>query len=403
VLYGEGAIGGAINYIPRQPLRTGRVTDVLLSGGSYDTYRVGVNTTGPIADRMAYQFGVIGTSSDGYVDNGDWQRLSLASSLLFDVTPDLKLTLAFDGSLNEPSRYWGTPLKGDSIDESLRKRNYNVSDDVIRYQDYWIRLRADWRVMPSLTLRNEAYALITDRHWRNVEEYEFLPATREVFRLSYIEIFHDQEQFGNRLDARYDGSVMGRKYRVLGGFDVNRIKFRRTSNTPFEGESVVDAFSPEPGEFINLAGTRPELETHTTQFSVFTEGMLQPVERFKFIAGLRLDYLDFTRDDLINPANGFDKTFTPFTWRVGGVYDLTQSLAAYAQITRGVDPLGSLITLPLSQRDTKLASAMQYEIGLKSQFLGGRGEGTLAGYYITKENLLSREPGNPTVTQQIGE
>jgi iron complex outermembrane recepter protein len=85
------------------------------------------------------------------------------------------------------------------------------------------------------------------------------------------------------------------------------------------------------------------------------------------------------------------------------VYDLTQSLAAYAQITRGVDPLGSLITLPLSQRDTKLASAMQYEIGLKSQFLGGRGEGTLAGYYVTKENLLSREPGNPTVTQQIGE
>jgi outer membrane receptor protein involved in Fe transport len=49
VLYGEGAIGGAINYIPRQPLRTGRVTDVLLSGGSDDTYRVGLNTTGPLA------------------------------------------------------------------------------------------------------------------------------------------------------------------------------------------------------------------------------------------------------------------------------------------------------------------------------------------------------------------
>src|SRR5688572_4365803 len=107
VLYGEGAIGGAVNYIPRQPLRSERVTDVLLSGGSYDTYRVGLNTTGPLTNRMAYQFGVIGTSSDGYVDNGDWQRLSLASSLLLDVTPDLKLTLAFDGSLNEPSRYWG--------------------------------------------------------------------------------------------------------------------------------------------------------------------------------------------------------------------------------------------------------------------------------------------------------
>jgi iron complex outermembrane receptor protein len=403
VLYGEGAIGGAINYIPRQPLRSERVTDVLLSGGSYDTYRVGLNTTGPLANRLAYQFGVIGTTSDGYVDNGDWQRLSLASSLLFDVTSDLKLTLAFDGSLNEPSRYWGTPLRGDSIDEAFRKRNYNVRDGVIRYQDYWIRLRADWQALPSLTVRNEAYALITDRHWRNLEEYEFLPATEQVFRSLYLEIFHDQEQYGNRLDARYTGTALGRKYRVLGGFDINRIKFRRTSNTPFGGDSIVDAFSPEPGEFINLAGTRPELETHTTQFSVFTEGMLQVFEPFKFIAGLRFDYFDYTRDDLINPANGFDKTFTPFTWRFGGVYDLTKGLAAYGQITRGVDPLGSLITLPLSQQNTKLASAMQYEIGLKSQFLGGRAEGTLAGYYITKENLLSRDPSNPTVTQQIGE
>jgi iron complex outermembrane receptor protein len=246
-------------------------------GGSFDTFQVGVNTTGPLINRMAYQFGVIGTTSNGYVNRGDVERLSLASSLLFDVTSDVTLRLAFDGALNEPMRYWGTPLNEGSIDERLRKRNYNVGDSVISYQDYWVRLGADWRITPSVTLRNEAYALITDRHWRNLENYEFLPATGEVLRTSYIEVFHDQEQFGNRLDTRYDGSVWGRKYRVLGGFDVNRIKFRHTNNSPFGGESTVDAFDPEPGQFINLAGTRPRFETHTTQFSIFTEGLLHVI------------------------------------------------------------------------------------------------------------------------------
>jgi iron complex outermembrane recepter protein len=88
--------------------------------------------------------------------------------------------------------------------------------------------------------------------------------------------------------------------------------------------------------------------------------MLHIVERFKLLAGLRYDHIDYRRDDLINTANSFDTSFDPMTWRVGGVYDITPALAAYAQITRGVDPLGSLITLPLSERDAKLTSAMQY-------------------------------------------
>lgn len=105
VLHGVGAIGGAINYVPRQPQRQGQVTDVLLSAGLYNTYRIGVNSSGPLLDRAAYQIGILGTTSEGYVDRGDLQRLSMASSLDFDITPELKLHLAFDGTYNKPEQY----------------------------------------------------------------------------------------------------------------------------------------------------------------------------------------------------------------------------------------------------------------------------------------------------------
>ena len=335
VLHGVGAIGGAINYVPRQPLRHASLTDVLLSAGSFDTYQLGVNSSGPLSNRAAYQFGFIGTRSQGYIDDDDSQRMSTASALVFDVTPAFTLRLAFDGIWNEPSRYFGTPLNDGAIDTQLRERNYNVSDSVIRWQDYWVRLRADWRVVPALTLHNEVYFLTADRHWRNVENYTFLPDTAQVDRTSYIEVLHDQYQFGNRSEARLDGSVLQRPYRVVVGFDVNRIKFRSTSNSPFSGDSTVDAFRPDPGLFLHIDETLPRFDTRTTQVSLFTEGLLRITDGLKLLAGLRLDHVDYSRENLIRPDLSFDKTLTPFTWRVGGVFDITRALAFYAQISQG--------------------------------------------------------------------
>ena len=403
VLHGTGAIGGAINYVPRQPRRDAYVHDVLFSAGSFNTYQLGVNTTGPIMDRAAYQFGVIATKSSGYVDDGEAQRVSLASSLAFDVLSNLTLRLAFDGAWNEPSRYWGTPLNAGAIDTRLQERNYNVRDSDIRYADYWARLHADWRLVPQVTLHNEVYYLRADRHWLDVENYEFLPATAQVLRTGYLEIFHDQDQYGNRFEARLDGAVLQHPYRVLVGFDVNHIAFRHTNNSPFEGESTVNAFRPDPGVFINLAGTLPRFDTRTTQSSLFTEGLLHVTGNFKVIAGLRQDYIDYSRTNLITPNLSFNKYLSPFTWRVGGVFDVLRDLALYAQIARGIDPLGSVITLSRVERDFKLATAMQYEIGLKTRFLDGRGQATLATYYIVKKNLLTPNPADPNVTIQVGQ
>ena len=406
VIDGVGAIGGAINYVPRQPLRQQRLTDARFAGGSYNTYQLGVNTTGPVTDRAAYQFGLIGTKSDGYVDMGDSRRLSMVSSLLLDALPNFTLRLAFDSTWNEPARYWGTPLNEGRIDDRLRKHNYNVSDSTIDWNDYWVRLGADWRIVPTVTLRNELYFLKTDRHWRDVENYAFLPETSQVERISYIEIFHDEHQIGNRLDVRLDGKVLQRPYRLLAGFDVNQIYFKRTSNPPFDGETVVDAFHPIPGLFRddpNVPATRPEFESRTTQLAFFTEGLLRVTDRFKLVAGLRVDYIDYSRDDFIDATRSFDKTYSPVTWRVGSVFDVTKAVSLYGQITRGVDPLSSLITLPFRQRDTELTTAYQYEIGLKTQLFEGRAEATLATYYLVKHNLQTPNPNRPSETIQVGQ
>ena len=402
VLYGEGAVGAVINYVPKKPNRTTSEHEVLISAGSWGTYRAGVGSGGPLGESAAYRLDISGTTSDGYVDRADSERYTVAGSLLLDVTDDLTLTLAIDGSKADDPTYFGTPLIGGAIGSRTRRRNYNVRDSVISYEDLWARLKAEWRPSEDLTVRNELYRFTTDRHWRNLENYTFQPGTGLIRRSGFLEIFHDQTQEGNRLEASFDSSLLGHRNRLLVGFDVNRIRFQHTNNAPFGGTSDVDPFDFDPGLFVNLAGTAPKFRTRTRQFSVFAENALDVTDRLKLVAGVRNDQIDFDRADLVS-GDSLDKSFNPTTWRLGAILDVTPDLSLYAQTSTGVDPLGSLITLTPSQEDFDLATGRQYEVGAKYAFLDGRGETTLSLYDITKEDLLSRDPDDPTRTVQVGE
>lgn len=402
VLYGEGAVGAVINYVPKKPSRTTTEHEALISAGSWGTDRAGLGSGGPLGESAAYRLDVSGTTSDGYVDRSDSERYTLAGSLLLDVRDDLTLTLAVDGSKADDPTYFGTPLIDGAIDSRTRRRNYNVRDSVIAYEDLWTRLKAEWRPSAEVSVRNELYRLTSDRHWRNLESYTYQPGSGLIRRSGYLEILHDQTQEGNRLEAALDTVLFGRRNQLLVGFDVNRIRFRHTNNSPYGGTSDVDPFDFDPGVFVNLAGTAPKFRTRTRQFSVFAENALDLTDRLKLVAGVRNDQIDFDRTDLVS-GDSFDKSFNPTTWRLGAVFDVTPDLSLYAQTSTGVDPLGSLITLTPSQEDFDLATGRQYEVGAKYAFLDGRGEATLSLYEITKEDLLSRDPNDPTRTVQVGE
>ena len=80
-----------------------------------------------------------------------------------------------------------------------------------------------------------------------------------------------------------------------------------------------------------------------------------------------------------------------------------KDLAFYGQYSTAVDPVGGLISLSAANKNFDLATGKQVEIGVKQSFWGGRGEWTLAGYEIVKNNLLARDPNIPSLTVQVGQ
>lgn len=402
VLYGEGAIGGVINVVPKKPTFT-PVNAAEASIGSYGGRRLAFDSGGPLSDRLAYRFNIAGTMTDGWLrPNGDFRNLAVSGALLFQATPDLAFTVSHDVGYQEPMRYFGTPLVDGRPDQRLRGINYNVNDSRVGFQDNWSQFKVEWTPTADFTLRNTAYRLSSHRQWRNVESYSYLPATDRIARSSYIEIFHMQEQWGNRFDATWRGTILGFGNELVAGFDINRVRFRNVGNSPYGGTSTVDPVGFDPGNFINIAGTRPAFQSTADQTSLFAENRLSLADNLALIGGLRYEAPRIHRDDLINPANTFSARFQALSYRLGVVYNPVPDMALYAQYSTGIDPVRDLLSLSVSQRDFKLSTGRQVEVGVKQTFWGGRGEFTLAAYRITKDNLVSVDASNPGVAVQVG-
>jgi iron complex outermembrane receptor protein len=82
VLYGDGAAGGTINIITRQPATSGSSAFVEAGGGNLDTRQVDArvnHSSGPVAISL----GAHGISSDGYRDNNSLDQRNLLSDVRY--------------------------------------------------------------------------------------------------------------------------------------------------------------------------------------------------------------------------------------------------------------------------------------------------------------------------------
>jgi iron complex outermembrane receptor protein len=402
VLYGAGAIGGVVNMIPKKPITT-PYNQAEMSLDTNLTRRLAVDSGGPINPDVSYRVNAIGNISDGWVERDKTSNLAISAAVRVQAADNLAFTLSNDYGDRSPSRYFGTPLINNAIDEALRFKNYNVLDSHIRYQDNWTQFKTEWDAADGISVRNTMYYLVSHRHWRDAETYAWNPATRMIDRSDYIEIFHDQAQIGNRMDATFRGHVFGLSNEFVAGFDVNRIDFTHTNNSPFDGSSSVDPFSFNPGLFSSPDPTTPGFNTISNQYAVFAEDRLKLTDQLAIVSGVRLDRPSIERTDFRNAANSFETSLSGLSWRAGVVYNPIKDLAVYGQYSTAVDPVGTLITTSAAQKDFKLATGKQIEVGVKQSFWNGRGEWTIAGYQIVKNDLLTRDPIHPNVVMQVGQ
>lgn len=403
VLYGDGAIGGAINVVPKKPLETEIRNEAEVSFDSNLQRRAAAGSGGRIVSGLAYQLNIVGDQSDGWVDDGDTSKFAFSGGLAWQAHPDWKFTLSSDYGLQKPMAYFGTPLRNGEIDKSLHEKNYNVANSLIEFEDSWTQFKTEWSPGDGVKVNNTLYYMASEREWRNAETFFLNTTTNLVERSGFTHIRQEQEQVGNRADVTLKYDLLGHRNETTIGFDINRSNFQYASYFPGTTDSV-NPYHPVQGSFPNPNRLDPQFDTTVVQSSLFAEDRFFITSNLTAVGGLRLDRTEIDRTDRSPPTtDGFEKGFHSTGWRGGLVYTPFPNLAFYGQYAVATDPLNvPMLDYTQTTANLKLTTGRQIELGVKNSLLDNQLQWSLAGYKIVKKNLLAREPGS-FAAQQIGE
>lgn len=396
VVYGSGTVGATINAVRKAPSRTASA-EALFGIGTDGTGRIGLGGTGALGEIASFRVDAYGHTTDGQRDLGDASGSKLMTTLRLQPSSDLRFELLADYSKQKPERYWGTPNDNGRIVSSLRDENYNVSDAIISYEDKRLRARVEWQANDWLTLRDEVYYFEANRHWKDVEQYSLNAAAGTVARSDYLEIKHNMDQTGNRLEA----GIRTDRHRGVVGWEVARVNFRHINNSPYGGASTVSAGNPAHGAWSSPDPTLAKFDTRSTLQALYAEDAWQFANQWLLMAGIRHDVADVSRDELVSGTD-LDKTLRGNAWRLGLTYQLSPATSLYAQTSTGHDPVTSIITMNLSNSNFTLTKGKQVETGIKQSLGNGLGEWTAALFRIDKDDIITRDPANPALSVQGG-
>ena len=340
LMSGEGASGGAVNFVTRQPQRGTPQHEVNFSAGTFGAVRSGFGSGGTTAvETLDYRVDLNRSAGKGFIDDTAHENWHLSAGLDWYAQPGLKLFSAFEFKKDDASAYWGTPLVSAAlpgiqpqvgvvsgsylsgfngsnlgaatIDRRTLRTNYNVLDNRNSADEQWLRVGADWQPNAEFGLRTQFYRYAADREWFNNEIAAFNSGTGLVDRERFY-VAHDQTTIGNKSEVQWDGAIAGLQNRWVAALEWNKTEFVRPGAANFPGDSV-DLVSPQRGSYGLLTTQRQSADI--TNLALALEDRLTLAQGVALIAGLRHESIALDRSSA--NAAGMQRTGFPFskTWR----------------------------------------------------------------------------------------
>ena len=155
VMYGNGAIGGVVNVVPRKPDLLSRESSVRLAAGSFNTWRAALDTAGPIGANTTYRLDFSGNRSDGWLNDAPSDTTAFSASVRHRFRSNLSLTVSEDFGYQRPAEYFGSPTINGVVDPSHRDVMYNTADSEISYRDNWTQAKIEWQPSPNVTRQEQ--------------------------------------------------------------------------------------------------------------------------------------------------------------------------------------------------------------------------------------------------------
>ncbi|MCK1739667.1 TonB-dependent receptor [Bradyrhizobium sp. 139] len=422
LISGEGAAGGAINLVTKQPHigpirnEAGFFWDSLNSFSAH--YGSGGSTN---VQGLDYRFDISRSSLNGFADDTNTKTLDVSGQLNYRISDSLKIWGAIEYREDRSKAYWGAPLvpiafsgshatgivsgsyvsnynKTDlgavTIDDRTFNTNYNVLDNRNVAKEVWLRGGFELKLAPDLTLKSQAYGYGAERTWFNNEIEAFNSGTNTVDRERFY-VAHSQRLVGNITDLIWDANIAGFDNRLVTTLSSSYLDFVRPGAANFPGDSV-PLVDPPRGYYgpLTIQQQTARIDNEALSF----EDRLKLTRSFALVGGLRVEHIGLDRNStdpagLVKAGFPFSKSWAPTTGRIGYTWEAVPGLTFFSQYATGADISANNIFLLAPTQPLDLTTARTYETGVKHLFWDNRAEWSFSAYNILRKNVYAAAGG----------
>nr|WP_249802968.1 TonB-dependent receptor [Bradyrhizobium sp. 21] len=423
LMSGEGAAGGAINFVTRQP-HTGPIrNEADFSWDSLNSFRAHYGSGGSTnVQGLDYRFDISRSSLNGFADDTNTRTLDVSGQLDYRISDSLKIWGAIEYREDRSKAYWGAPLvpiafsgshattgivSGNyvsnynktnlgavTIDDRTFNTNYNVLDNRNVAQEVWLRGGFELKLAPDLTLKSQAYGYGAERSWFNNEVEAFNSGSNLVDRERFY-VAHSQRLVGNITDLIWDTNIAGFDNRMVTTISSSYLDFVRPGAANFPGDSV-PLVDPPRGYYglLTIQQQTARIDNEALSF----EDRLKLTRTFALVGGVRVEHIGLDRNSTdkfgLEKANfPFSQSWVPTTGRIGYTWEAVPGLTFFSQYATGADISANNIFLLNPTDPLNLTTARTYETGVKHLFWDNRAEWSFSAYDILRKNVYAAAGG----------
>lgn len=404
VLYGGGQFSsgipsGVVNAITKKPLAE-PYYNASVTYGSYNLVRPTIDLTGPLTEdkSLLYRLNIAYENADSFRDFSRNDSFFIAPALTWKIGPRTNLALEFEyqnynfnfnyGFLPEPeflklprNRFLGEPDFNESNNRSI-SFTYNLEH---QFSDNW-KFRQGFNLVQS-DLNSKStfpYALEDDRRTVDRSPSESIEGNNNI-------------TLQNEISGKFETGFL--RHNLLFGVELARYKFKYDFFTADE-VSTLNIFEPQYGaKFVIPSSPTFAREYGSDNIGIYVQDLIEVLPNLKILAGGRFDSNELFRKDRVDNSVINEQSNSQFSPRVGIVYQPSQTTSLYFSWSNSFAPNYSARSRTNEQFKPEIGE--QFEVGIKQDLIKDRLSATLALYQITRQNVLTRDPDDPTGISSI--
>lgn len=404
VLYGQVAPGGLVNLVSKRP-KTDAGGLLAFRYGSFDTWQVAGDSTGPIDSEGKFSYRIAGLYREGgaQVDHTDLSRVFIAPSLTWKPTEATTLTLLANYQDDHGgSTYQFLPVAGTLVsaprgkidrDTFIGEPDFNTFDR----EQYSVGYELEHRFDETWSLQQNLRFASVDTFYESIVAGRLPPDANGLMTRRAVRGVGDAWNLTMDTRVQAEFSTGPLKHIATGGFDFIRAEWNhdRSGTNSVPPINIFDPiYTGISGPFAAQVGQ----DVVEEQKGVYYQHQLE-WGGWRLMAGGRYDWSEV---DLENTLTGVTtKTDAEeFSGRVGLLYLFDNGLAPYGSFATSFEPVSGA---GADGRAFEPTNGKQFEVGLKYEPKAFDALFTLSAFHLTQENVLTLDPDDITFQTQTGE